>query len=308
MKIVFMGNPPIACHLLNSLHNSSHDIVGVVSNAPKAMGRGKKLKFTAVGNLANSLNIPFIGFKSIDEKLTIKKLEELKPDLFVVMAFRILSDAILSIPKIGALNLHTSLLPKYRGAAPIQHSLINGDKVTGLTTFIIESKVDAGGILLQKEVPINIEDNFGTLSEKMANESGELVLESIKKIEKRDKPIPQNNFEVSLAPKISKSYCLIDWRKNAESIHNQIRALSPYPGAYTIINNKRFKILTSKIYSNNLSKEPGEIIIIDKQQLVISCKKSLLELITIQVEGKKIMLASDWIRGIQKLQELSISS
>ena len=181
MKIVFMGNPLIACPLLNSLYNSNHDIISVVSNAPKAMGRGKKLKFTAVGDFANSLNIPFLGFKSVDEKEIINKLEELKPDLFVVMAFRILSNSILSIPKLGAINLHTSLLPKYRGAAPIQHAILNGDKITGISTFIIEPKVDTGGILLQKEIPINKEDDFGTLSKKMANISGKLVLESIKK-------------------------------------------------------------------------------------------------------------------------------
>ncbi len=307
MKIVFMGNPPIACHLLNRLYESSHEVVGVVSNIPKKMGRGKKLKFTAVGDLANSLNIPFIGFNSKDEDLLKKKLEILKPDLFVVMAFRILSNSILSIPKICAINLHTSLLPKYRGAAPIQHSLINGDKKTGLTTFVIESKVDTGGIILQKEILINKEDNFGSLSEKMANESGELVLESIKKIEQGYKPIPQNNSDVTLASKILKSDYLIDWSKKAESVHNQIRGLSPQPGAYTIINNKRFKILKSKVYSTDSLNEPGKIIIIDKRDLIVTCKNSLLELIDIQVEGKNIMLASDWIKGIQNPQNLSIS-
>lgn len=307
MKIVFMGNPPIACHLLNAIHDSSHELVGVVSNRPKVMGRGKKLKFTAVGDLANSLKIPFIGFNSKDEESIRNELQILTPDLFVVMAFRILSDSILSIPKIGSINVHTSLLPKYRGAAPIQHSLINGDKKTGLTTFVIESKVDTGGIILQKEILINKYDNFGSLSEKMANKSGELVLESIKKIQQGHKPIPQNNSDVTLAPKILKSYYLIDWFKKAESIHNQIRALSPQPGAYTIINNKRFKILKSKVYSNDSSHEPGKIIIIDKQHLLISCNKSLLELIDIQVEGKKIMLASDWIKGIQNHQNLTIS-
>tara|TARA_B110000467_G_scaffold161050_1_gene181427 strand:+ start:1016 stop:1942 length:927 start_codon:yes stop_codon:yes gene_type:complete len=307
MKIVFMGNPPIACHLLNTIYYSSHEVVGVVSNRPKEMGRGKKLKFTAIGDLANSLNIPFIGFNSKDEDLIKKKLEALKPDLFIVMAFRILSNSILSIPKIGAINLHTSLLPKYRGAAPIQHSLINGDKKTGLTTFVIESKVDTGGIILQKEILIDQEDNFGSLSEKMANESGELVLESIKKIQQGHKLILQKNSDVTLAPKILKSYYLIDWFKKAESVHNKIRALSPQPGAYTIINNKRFKILKSKVYSTDSLNEPGEIIIIDKQHLIISCKKSLLELIDIQVEGKKAMLASDWIKGIQNPQNLTIS-
>jgi len=253
MKIVFMGNPLVACPLLNSLYNSNHDIIGVVSNAPKAMGRGKKLQFTAVGDLANSLVIPFIGFRSVDEKEIIKKLEKLKPDLFVVMAFRILSNSILSIPKLGAINLHTSLLPKYRGAAPIQHALLNGDKITGISTFIIESKVDTGGILLQKEIPINKEDDFGTLSEKMASKSGKLVLESIKKIEQSKKPVLQNNADASLAPKILKSFCLIDWEKNAYSIHNQIRALSPYPGAYTIINNKRIKFFKSKGMKNRIN-------------------------------------------------------
>ena len=307
MKIVFMGNPPISCHLLNTLYKSKHDIVGVVSNRPKAMGRGKKLRFTAVGELANSLNIPFISFNSEDEIVTKNELQKLEPDLFVVMAFRILSDSILSIPILGAINIHTSLLPKYRGAAPIQHSLINGDKKTGLTTFMIESKVDAGGIILQKEIQINKEDTFGSLSVKMANESGELTLESINKIEQGHKPIPQNNSDFTLAPKILKSYYLIDWYKNAESIHNQIRSLAPKPGAYTIINKKRFKILKSKVYSNDSSDDPGKIININKEKLIISCNKSLLELVEIQVEGKKIMLASDWIKGIQNPLKISIS-
>ena len=306
MKIVFMGNPLIACSLLDSLYKSNHEIVSVVSNAPKSMGRGRALKFTPVGDAAKALGIPLISINSINDKKIIRQLEELKPDLFIIMAFRILSDTLLDIPKIGSINLHASLLPKYRGAAPIQYALMNGDEKTGITTFLIESKVDAGRIILQKEILILPEDDFGTISQKMAKNSGKLVLESIDALNKNFMPIIQNNDEVTFAPKISKSLYPIDWNQDANLIHNKVRAFSPNPCAFAKINNKRLKVFKTNVIYDDSSNKIGDLITLDKNRIAIACKRNLLELISIQVEGKKRIFVSDWIRGIHLPQNILI--
>ena len=166
MKIIFMGNSAIACPILNALNNSKHDLLAVVSNSPKRFGRGRSLSYTPVGKLAKDIKLNFIPAESLTDPDLYTRLKTLKPDIYVVVAFRILPNALLEIPKMGAMNLHTSLLPKYRGAAPIQHAIMNGDKETGLTTFIIEPKVDTGSIILQERMNIEPDDDFESISEK----------------------------------------------------------------------------------------------------------------------------------------------
>ena len=299
MKIIFMGNSIIACPILNSLNNSKHDLIGVVSNSPKPAGRGRSLMYSPVGQLANELGLNFITAKSLNDKVLIDTLRRLEADIFVVVAFRILPKIIFSLSKKGAINLHGSLLPKYRGAAPIQHSLLNGDKLTGVSTFLIDSNLDTGPIILQKEIPIEDQDTFNSLSKKMSEEGIGIIFESLSLVDTVDfKPVPQVETEISHAPKISNKMFEIDWSASATQINNKVRALS-YAGAFTFINGKRIKIFKSKVDLGINSKLPGEISIVDKTRIIAGCGSQNLELLEIQIESKRRMTVEQWVNGNQ---------
>ena len=299
MKIIFMGNSIIACPILNSLNNSKHDLIGVVSNSPKPAGRGRSLMYSPVGQLANELGLNLIPAKSLNDKVLIDTLRKLEADIFVVVAFRILPKIIFSLSKKGAINLHGSLLPKYRGAAPIQHSLLNGDKLTGVSTFLIDSNLDTGPIILQKEIPIEDQDTFNSLSKKMSEEGIGIIFESLSLVHTVDfKPVPQVETEISHAPKISNKMFEIDWSASATQINNKVRALS-YAGAFTFINGKRIKIFKSKVDLGINSKLPGEISIVDKTRIIAGCGSQNLELLEIQIESKRRMTVEQWVNGNQ---------
>ena len=299
MKIIFMGNSEIACPILNALIKSKHQILSVVSNSPKALGRGMTYQYTPVGELANKLDLKLISVDSLKNKQFISTIEKLQADIFVVVAFRILPSILLSLTNKGAMNLHASLLPKYRGAAPIQHAILNGDSETGISTFIIDKNLDTGPILLQKKISISNQDNFDTLSKKISDEGPVLILESLNLLEKNNyKLFSQLDKEASYAPKILKNELLIDWAQTANQINNRVRALS-YSGVFTFINGKRIKLYKTRVHENNISSKPGRISIIDKKKVFISCAKDDLELIEVQMENKSRMLTSEWIKGAQ---------
>ncbi len=299
MKIIFMGNSEIACPILNALIKSKHQILSVVSNSPKALGRGMTYQYTPVGELANKLDLKLISVDSLKNKQFISTIEKLQADIFVVVAFRILPSILLSLTNKGAMNLHASLLPKYRGAAPIQHAILNGDSETGISTFIIDKNLDTGPILLQKKISISNQDNFDTLSKKISDEGPVLILESLDLLEKNNyKLFSQLDKEASYAPKILKNELLIDWAQTANQINNRVRALS-YSGVFTFINGKRIKLYKTRVHENNISSKPGRISIIDKKKVFISCAKDDLELIEVQMENKSRMLTSEWIKGAQ---------
>ena len=299
MKIIFMGNSEIACPILNALKKSKHQILSVVSNSPKALGRGMTYQYTPVGELANKLDLKLISVDSLKNKQFISTIEKLQADIFVVLAFRILPSILLSLTNKGAMNLHASLLPKYRGAAPIQHAILNGDSETGISTFIIDKNLDTGPILLQKKISISNQDNFDTLSKKISDEGPVLILESLDLLEKNNyKLFSQLDKEASYAPKIFKNELLIDWAQTANQINNRVRALS-YSGVFTFINGKRIKLYKTRVHENNISSKPGRISIIDKKKVFISCAKDDLELIEVQMENKSRMLTSEWIKGAQ---------
>ena len=299
MKIIFMGNSEIACPILNALIKSKHQILSVVSNSPKALGRGMTYQYTPVGKLANKLDLKLISVDSLKNKQFISTIEKLQADIFVVVAFRILPSILLSLTNKGAMNLHASLLPKYRGAAPIQHAILNGDSETGISTFIIDKNLDTGPILLQKKISISNQDNFDTLSKKISDEGPVLILESLDLLEKNNyKLFSQLDKEASYAPKIFKNELLIDWAQTANQINNRVRALS-YSGVFTFINGKRIKLYKTRVHENNISSKPGRISIIDKKKVFISCAKDDLELIEVQMENKSRMLTSEWIKGAQ---------
>ena len=235
MRIVFFGNTEFSNPTLNKC-NSSYDVISVVTNHSKQMGRGRKFLETPVKSLADELKLNVMEIDNLNDESFINQLKSLSPDLFVVVAYKVLPQTILEIPKLGSINIHSSLLPKYRGAAPIQHSIMNGDEVTGVSTFLIEQKVDTGNILLQKECKIEEDDNYGTLSSKLSTIGAELLIESISKYyDGSIAPVLQDNELATLAPKIKKEDYIINWNKDASVVNNKIRAFSPYPGAYTLI-------------------------------------------------------------------------
>ncbi len=303
MRIIFMGNPDFAVPSLQRISESSHKIIAVVSNPPKRFGRGNKIKETVVGNTAKAMEIPLLQPPKLNDKQFFQYLSWMKPDIFVVVAYKILSDKLLSIPKYGAINLHPSLLPKYRGAAPIQWTLINGDSQTAVTTILLSKHIDSGEILLQETVDVENKDNYGTLANRLSEIGADLVVKTLNGIEINNlQGMPQDESKVTLAPKIKSDDYKIDWTKQAKEIHNLIRAFSPAPGAFTAFNNKRIKIFSSSILdklSDNMN--CGEIVICTKNQLAIQTGNGVLEISEVQIEGKKRMKVEEFLRGT-KLQ------
>ena len=300
MKIIFMGNSAIACPILNALNNSKHDLLAVVSNPPKQFGRGRSLSYTPVGQLAKELKLNFFPAESLNNEVLQDNISMLKADLFVVVAFRILPKSFLLLSKKGAINLHGSLLPQYRGAAPIQHALLNGDVLTGISTFLIDKNLDTGPIILQKKIPIMEEDTYDSLSDKMAGYGIDLIIKSLDLLSGNEFiPIPQAKNKVSYAPKISNKMFEIDWSCSAKKIKNKVRALC-YAGAFTFLSGKRIKIYDSKVVDVNKNSDiPGEIDVIDNSRIIIHCGNDKLELLEIQVEGKQRMPVIDWLKGAQ---------
>lgn len=303
MRIIFMGNPDFAVPSLQRISKSSHKIIAVVSNPPKRIGRGNKIKETAVGISAKAMEIPLLQPPKLNDKQLLQYLSWMKPDIFVVVAYKILSDRLLSIPKYGAINLHPSLLPKYRGAAPIQWSLINGDLQTAVTTISLSKQIDSGEILLQETVDIKDEDNYGTLASRLSEIGANIVVETLDGIEAGTlQGTPQDESKVTSAPKIKSDDYKIDWTKTAKQIYDLIRAFSPAPGAFTTFNSKRLKIYSSTILDNSSDNNKcGEIVIYSKNQLVIQTGKGLLDIGEVQMEGKKRMKVEEFLRGT-KLQ------
>ena len=297
MKIVFFGNPNVSVSILSSLLKTDHDIVGVVSNSPKISGRGLKKRYTPLGLYAINEKLKLLCLSSFKDEKLYRALKKLNPDLFIVVAFKIIPQKFLNIPKFAAINLHASLLPSYRGASPIQYALLNGDKKTGVTTFVMDDKIDNGKIIMQKEFKINDNDNYESLIRKVESYGSELVNKTIDSIANKVKYINQNESNISYAPKIQKEMLLINCFENSNINHNKVRAFSPTPGAFVKINNKRLKILKTRKTSIRSLEEDVSKIFIKKNKVFIGCSENLLELLEVQFEGKKKMNASSWVKG-----------
>ncbi len=303
MKIVFFGTPEFAIPSLKILIENNYNVVAVVTVPDKEKGRGLKVEPSPIKKFAleNKLNV--IQPENLKDENFHNQLKELKPDLGIVVAYRILPVEVYTIPVYGTFNLHASLLPKYRGAAPIQWALINGEKVTGVTTFFLQQKVDTGNIILQKEVAIDDEDNFYSLHNKLAQIGAELVLETVKRIESGNFEVKQQNeMEATLAPKITKEICRIKWNQSAIQIHNLIRGLSPVPGAFTVLGEKIYKIYKSKIIELASQQSPGNILI-DNENLLVNTNDKLISILEIQPESKKKMTVKEFLLGYRKLIE-----
>lgn len=302
MNIVFMGTPDFAVESLKKIYESGHNILAVVSQPDRPSGRNMKLMPTPVKEYAESKNIKVYQPEKIrkDEEL-YKTLKSLKPDVIVVVAFgQILPQKILDIPKYGSVNVHGSLLPKYRGAAPIQWAIISGEKVTGITTMYMDAGMDTGDMIQKAEVKIEDDDNFGTLYEKMKVKGGELIVQTLEKIADGVAPRVKQPDDFTLAPMIEKTLGNIDWNNDSEDIRNLVRGLNPIPGAYTNIEGQKMKIW--RVEFSNMEKTdemlPGMVIKADKKEgLSISTKDGILDIAEIQLPNSKRMLAKEYLNG-----------
>ena len=310
IRIVFMGTPEFAVPSLKAILEAGYDVVGVITSPDKRVGRGRKIRFSAVKQFSIDNGLYLLQPKNLKAPDFINQLKNLKPDLQVVIAFRMLPKDVWSIPKHGTFNLHASLLPQYRGAAPINHAIINGEKKTGLTTFLIDEKIDTGKIIDQVEINISPEENFGELHDHMKNLGSDFVLNSIEKVLKpRFKPVDQNLMEDGMsklkkAPKISKEFCQIRWNQPVNKIYNLIRALSPYPVAFGYLNNDMPELLQVKCYSTEIVKRKhtnqlGSIISDKKSYLWVAAQGGYISILKLQLMGKRSMTIKELLNGFR---------
>ena len=302
MKIIFFGTPDFAIPSLRKLYESENEIAAVVTAPDKERGRGRKVTFTPVKEFAVENGIPVLQPENLKSENFADDLKNFNADLFVIVAFRILPESVFMLPRFGSFNLHGSLLPKYRGAAPIQWALINGDKVTGVTTFFLERKVDTGNIILQREVEILPEDDFGSLHDKMSETGADVVLETVNLIKSGNVELKrQDSSLASKAPKITKELAQINWNEPADKIVNLVRGLSPFPGAYFILNGKIYKVYKARGASVNLA--PGQIKETKREIFVGAGNDSSVEILDIKPEGRKRMSADEFLRGYSLTEE-----
>lgn len=305
MNILFMGTPDFAKESLESIYNAKYNIIGVVTNPDKPKGRGMKMIASPVKEFALEKNIQvFQPLKIRKNTEFIEKIKELNPDVICVVAYgKILPKEILDIPQYGCINVHGSLLPKYRGAAPIQWSVINGDKETGVTTMYMDIGMDTGDMILKEKVSIGENETTGELWSRLSKIGGELLVKTLKLIEKGNAPRTKQGEDYTIAPMLDKEIAQIDWNnKTAEQIKNLIRGLNPIMGAYTFVNGKKLKIWKAQIVNKDTIQdtqmENGAVMLADaKQGLFFKAKDGIIEAIEIQAENCKRMNAKDFLRG-----------
>ncbi|BAX79270.1 methionyl-tRNA formyltransferase [Labilibaculum antarcticum] len=313
-RIVYMGTPDFAVAPLEALLNAGCDVVGVITNPDKPAGRGQQIQEAAVKKFAVAKGLKILQPEKFRNEEFLEELRSLKADLQVVVAFKMLPEIVWNMPKYGTLNLHASLLPQYRGAAPINWAIINGDRETGVSTFLLQHEIDTGNILFQEKVSIGENDNVEVIHDKLMTIGSELVVKTVQAIEAGEYPqIPQDNLsgkelELKSAPKIFKEDCKIDWTKDLNSIHNLIRGLSPYPASWTeLVPNEAgkaigLKIFTSEKEKTNHDEAIGSIITDGKTYLKIAVKGGFILIKMLQQAGKKRMKVEDFLRGFQQIK------
>ena len=299
MNIVFMGTPSLAATVLDSLIQSEHQILAAVTQPDRPKGRGKLVQYTPVKELALQHNIPVFQPNKVKAEEFLTILKELNPDVIVVAAFgQIVSKAILELPKYGCINVHASLLPKYRGSAPIQWCILNGEEKTGITIMHMDVGIDTGDMIMKSEVLIDPKETADSLQDKLAVCGGELIVKALKAIEggtaKREKQIEADMTYVKM---LDKSLGLIDFNKSAVEIERLIRGLNPWPTAYTILDNKTLKIWDADVLEEETEGKVGEIVSIQKDSITVKTGKGNLLLRELQLEGKKRMTVEDFLRG-----------
>lgn len=300
LNVVFMGTPDFARKSLKCLIEAGHQIQMAVVQPDKPKGRGMKLVHPPVKEYAISKRIDVVQPLSLKDPSFIEKIRSLKPDVIIVVAYgKILPKAVLEIPELGCINVHASLLPKYRGAAPIQWPIINGDKVTGVTTMYMDAGLDTGDMILKTEVEIEDNDTLETMHDKLAEAGGRLIVKTLEEIEKGTAPrILQNNDEATHTRQIQKEDGLINWQNTAIQIRNQIRGFNPWPGAFTFYGNKMIKLWNASECEFDNKAVPGTIINADKKRgLIVSAGKNALKIVELQPEGSRRMTAEEYLIG-----------
>lgn len=305
MRIVFMGTPEFAVPCLDILIKNNYNVVGVVTVPDKPAGRGQQISESAVKVYAKEKGIKILQPVKLKDPAFIAELKELKPDLQIVVAFRMLPEEVWNMPPLGTYNLHASLLPKYRGAAPINWAVINGESESGVTTFKLKHEIDTGNILFQEKVPLTDTTTAGELHDTLMKVGSELILKSVKAIESGNYELkPQNDAVAIHAPKIFKETCKIDWTKDVKSIYNLIRGLSPYPSAYTeFVDGKgvpaSLKLFKTEIEQGEVKESFGTLISDSKSYLKIACNGGYICVKELQLQGKKRMKVEEFLRGFK---------
>ena len=309
LRIIFMGTPDFAVHTLDAIVNAGHNVIGVITAPDKPAGRGKKINESAVKKYALEKGLNILQPKNLKDPEFINELRSLNADLQIVVAFRMLPEIVWAMPPKGTFNLHASLLPQYRGAAPINWAVINGETKTGVSCFFLDKEIDTGHVIMQEEVDIDSDETAGSLHDKMMHEGAKLVVKCISDIAKGEiSSIPQSdliNEELKHAPKIFKDDCKIDWSENRIKVKNFIHGLSPYPAAFCQLidpegetyNLKIFKVTESNI-SEPLSKA-GTIVLSQKNHLKVACSDGFLNILELQLAGKRKMSTEDFLKGFR---------
>ncbi|MDB9744244.1 methionyl-tRNA formyltransferase [Fibrobacterales bacterium] len=306
MKIVFMGTPDFAVQFLDSIQNEpSFELVGIVSQPDRPSGRGRKLTAPAVAQKATELGINLFQPEDLKSDEFYNDLAKLEADLFVLVAYSILPERIVNLPKFGSINVHTSLLPKYRGAAPIQHAVLNGDSLTGISIFKLDKKMDHGPLLAQLEIPIEYTDTSLSIFEKFEDKGPGFLISTLHKYKEGKSVLVEQDHTLACgAPKLKKEMGKLDFTLDAEKLHNLIRGMFPWPGTYCELNNKKFKVTVALPDTTRAcNKAPGTLDLFEKK-LFVACKNYWLELIQVQLEGKKPVSGADFARGAQNFSTL----
>lgn len=303
LRIVFMGTPEFAVGILDTIVKNNYDVVGVITAADKPAGRGQKIKYSAVKEYALEHGLKLLQPTNLKDEGFLSELKSLKANLQVVVAFRMLPEAVWKMPELGTFNLHASLLPNYRGAAPINWAIINGETRTGVTTFFIDDKIDTGAMILSKEIEIRPDENAGQLHDVLLGVGSDAVVETLSLIENGNvtTTIQKDTMEIKTAYKLNRENCKIDWTKSATEIHNLIRGLSPYPSAWCLFKDNgeewNVKIYDAKIICESHTYKVGTIIT-TKKEIKIAVKDGFIQILSIQFPGKKKMLTNELLNGI----------
>jgi len=308
LRIVFMGTPDFAVGILDSILKNNYEVVGVITAADKPAGRGQKIKYSAVKEYALANNLNLLQPTNLKDESFLAELKSLNANLQVVVAFRMLPKVVWEMPKLGTFNLHASLLPNYRGAAPINWAIINGETKTGVTTFFIDDKIDTGAMILSTETVIDPNENVGQLHDRLMHLGSETVIKTLALLEKDQvqTTIQTDSDDIKTAYKLNKENCKIDWNKSATEIHNLIRGLNPYPASWCFFTDKNqewnVKIYESKISTESHTHEAGTIIS-SKKELKIAVKDGFIQILSLQFPGKKKMTTGELLNGISFSEE-----
>lgn len=310
-----MGTPEFAVASLDAMIRDGQHVIAVVTSMDKPAGRGRKMRTSPVKTCALSHHIPVLQPEKLRSPDFLEELHNLQPDLIVVVAFRMLPEQVWKLPPMGTINLHASLLPQYRGAAPINHVLMNGETETGVTTFFIEKDIDTGKIILREPVPIDPDENAGSLHDKILKAGAALLIRTVRSIAQGNPPLIdqaaliKEHAALKTAPKIFKEDCRVNWDQEADRIYDHIRGLSPYPAAWTILQNQEGEEKILKIFAAEkeilpVNEKSGTLLTDDINTLEIACRNGIIRLTRVQIEGKKKMETGEFLRGLKDISGL----